>query len=120
MIRESIAIAAIGLLLLTAFMRSRHYGYMVASLPVLILPVAHLFTRGILYVARNQFFGLRPQVVMAFGDVLGLVAGCVVVGVVANKIVSKKARAVYLAVILPFTLLLGWIYIYSSLHVLLG
>ncbi len=120
MIRESIAIAAIGLLLLTAFMRSRHYGYMVASLPVIILPVAHLLTRVILYLAQNQLFSLRPQVATAFGDVLGLVASCVVVGVVASKIPSKKTRSVYLAVILPFTLLLGWIYIYSSLAVLLG
>ncbi len=93
---------------------------MVASLPVIFLPGAHLLVRGMLYVAGGRFFSLRPQVVTAFGDMLGLVASCVVVGIVANKIPQKKTRALYLVVILPFTLLLGWIYIYSGLRVLLG
>lgn len=120
MIRESIAILAVGVVIMFIFLRSRHYGYMLASLPIFLIPIFHMLVRGILYLSRDRFFGIRAPLVTAFADLLGLVVGCVVIGFIAHRIPSKKNRTLYLVVMLVFTLLLGWAYIFNSLRVLLG
>lgn len=115
MVAESVAILIIGVLLLVAFLRTRHYGYAVAVIPVSIIPLFNLLARGIVYATGGGFFGIRPAVVMGFINLLGLALGCALTVFVGFRIQSKRNRGVYLGVMLAYTIILGWSYIYTSL-----
>ncbi len=118
MVRESIAILVICLLLLAASLRAKHVGYALAVLPVGIIPLGHLIMSGVLFASQGQFFGVRPSVVMAFSDLVSLAVACVVVVLIGLRIQSKRNRTIYLVVLLLYTVLLGWLYLYSSLQII--
>ncbi|MDL2219300.1 hypothetical protein LJC04_03035 [Ruminococcaceae bacterium OttesenSCG-928-O06] len=119
MLQESIAVLLVGVLLVVVFVRSKHYGYALAVLPVGFIPVAHLLIRSILYLAKNSFFGVRPAVVTAFADVVGLAVSVVFVMLFSTRIQAARNRKLYIVVMLAYLVLLGWAYIYNALHVLL-
>ena len=115
MVRESIAILIIGVIIFFMFLRSKHYGYAMACLPVFIIPVLHLIIMGVLYFSRGAFFGLTPAVAVAATDGIALLASGVLIVVFSCGIQSKRNRTIYLAIMLVYTILLGWAYIYTTL-----
>ncbi|MGD9559857.1 MAG: hypothetical protein AB7V55_04535 [Oscillospiraceae bacterium] len=120
MIREGIAVLLIGVLLVFAYLRTKHYGYAVAVLPVCFIPVGHLLINLILYMTKGAFFfGIRPAVVIAFTDLLTLAITCVSIVVISRRIESKHNRRLYLAAMLAYSVLLGWAFIFSSVFIIL-
>lgn len=115
MVRESFAILLVGVLLLAVFLRSHHPGYLVGSLPVFFIPAAHVLICILLYFTKGAFFGLRAAVVMAFVDVLALAASCVFEAIFSMRIESKRNRKFYLIIMLVYSVLLGWSYLYTTL-----
>lgn len=118
MVRESVAILVVGVLLLGVFIRSRHPGYALGVLPITFIPLGHLIIRGVLYVSRQQFFGIRPAVVTAFADLLALAVSCAVIFLFGHRIQSKRNRMLYLLIMLTYTVLMGWVYIFTTISVL--
>lgn len=119
MIQESFAILLVCLLLVIVFSRSKHPGYLVGTLPIAIIPIAHLLISLLLRFSKGTFLGFRAAIVAAFVDVLALVITCALVVVFSTKIESPKNRNIYLVMMLAYSLLLGWAYIYNSVRPLL-
>lgn len=116
MVRESIAILALGIILLFVFLRARHPGYSLAALPVCVLPLMHLIIRAILYFSKESLFGFRGPVVTAFVDVLALAVSCALIVFIGTKIESKRIRNLYLLTLISYTALLSWAYIFTTLQ----
>lgn len=115
MVVESFSIILVGILLLVAFLRSKHPGYLVATLPVFFIPVGHLLIRFVLYLSKGAFFGFRAAIVVAFADMLALALSCVFVIVLSRRIPSKRIRQLYIVIMLIYSILLGWAYILNAL-----
>ncbi|MDL2294907.1 hypothetical protein LJC60_09850 [Ruminococcaceae bacterium OttesenSCG-928-D13] len=114
MVAESIAILLVGLLLIGSFARSKHPGYMLGALPVCIIPAAHLIIIGVLAISKQRFFGIRPAMVTAFADVVAVILSCLFIVIFSQRIQSKKNRNLYMVIMLVYTLLIGWSYIYTT------
>lgn len=119
MIAESVVILVLCALIASAFLRSRYRKALLSVLPISFLPATHLIVRGILALTNDYFFGIRAPIVLAFADVLALVFTCVFIIVLSKYIPNKKARRVYEVVMVGYSLLVGWIYIFSTLSPLL-
>lgn len=119
MLRESFAMLLVGVLLLGTCLRSKHYGYALAVVPVTGIPFLHLLVAGVLYLSQGAFFGVRPAIVMAFGDLMGAIISCVFVMIFSQNFQSKTSRWVYRLVMLLYILIIGWVYIFQSLSALL-
>lgn len=119
MVRESVAIIIIGLMFAAMFIRSKQYSYMVASLPIFFIPIAYLIGRAILYFSGGSFFGVRPPLVLAFAILVGLVASCVLIVFSSWRISPVRNQRLYQVTLLVYVVILGWVYIYNSLKVIL-
>lgn len=114
-LRESFAVLLVGLILIVVFVRSKHYGFALAAMPVMLIPVGHLLIRLVLYLTKGSFFGARPPMVIAFTDVLSLALSCVFVVLFSRVFQSRRNRGLYLVTLLAYNILLGWAYIYNAL-----
>ena len=119
MIPESAVIIVIYLILLTAFLRTKHIGYAVVTLPVVIIPFAHLIAQGILFATDGNVFNIHMSIVLAFVDVIALCLTCVMIVLMSHRIQSTTNRKVYLTLMIIYTVILGWIYIFDNIHVAL-
>lgn len=120
MIPESIAILAISFLLLTSFMRSKYKKAALSILPISILPLLHLMSRGIVRLARGAVFGFRGMIVIAFVDVIAIGITCAIIVGLGHKINTRTSRRVYYFVMIGYTVIVGWVYIYTTLKPVLG
>jgi hypothetical protein len=102
------------------FFRAHHAGYSLAVLPVCVLPLFHLVIRLILYASKGVFFGYRAPVVTAFVNVIGLAVSCAAIVLIGQRIEPKRNRSLYLVVMLVYSVLLAWAYIFNALGPLLG
>lgn len=118
MMQESVAILVIGVLLAAVFVRSKHYGYALAVVPVLFLPVLHLLIRMVLYFSKGVFFGIRPAVITAFVDFIAIALACVFTVLFSRRIQARRTRAIYLIMMLAYTVILGWVYVFTALRIL--
>ncbi len=116
MLRESIAILVIGLLLVVVLARAKYYNYAVGITPIMVLPALHLVIRGILYLTKGVFFGVRPQVVIGFVDLLAVVTTGVLIMLFSPKFETKTNRRLYQMMMSVYTVLMGWAYIYNTLQ----
>lgn len=116
MIRESVAILVIGVLMLAVLARAKYFNYVVAVTPILVLPVAHLIIRGVLHLSKGAFFGVRQQVVIGFVDLLAVLGTGILIMALSQKIESKATRRVYQVMLIGYTVILGWAYIYNTLQ----
>lgn len=119
MIQESIAVLLVGVILLVVFIRSKHYGYALGVSPLLVLPVFHLLIRGILLATGGRFFGLRQAVVVAFVDVLAIAVTCAFIAIIGGRIQSKTNKGLYIAMMMVYSILLGWAFAFNTLKPLL-
>ena len=115
MIRESVAVLVIGVLLVVVLARAKYNSYAIGMTPILVLPVFHLIIRGILYLSKGAFFGVRQQVVIGFVDLLAVIVSGVLIMAFSQKIESKTNRRLYQIMMIVYTVVLGWAYIYNTL-----
>lgn len=116
MLRESVAILVIGVLMLAVLARARYYNYAVGVTPILVLPVIHLIIRGVLYLTKGAFFGVRQQVVIGFVDLLAVVGSGILIMALSQRIESKSNRRLYQIMMIVYTVVMGWAYIYNTLQ----
>lgn len=116
MIREGIAVLIIVALLILVYLRKKHYGYVLAAAPLAIIPAVHLLINLVMHLNRGRFFGIRPAVVMAFTDLLALVATCVVIVIIGQRMALKRSRNIYIGFMLAYSIILGWAFIYENLE----
>ncbi len=119
MLRESAAILILSLLIFFIMVRSRHVGYAVAVTPLLVLPGAHLVLLGCLYFAKDTILGVRTAAISGFVDMLAVVVTVVLIAVISRRVESSKNRKIYLLAFTAYTVLLGWVYIWESLQVII-
>lgn len=119
MVAESIAILAVCGLLVISFMRSRFAKGSLLVLPVAVLPAMHLLVRGILYFTKGFLFGARGVIAVAFVDVIALGISCAIIIVLGRHMKSQKPRRVYYVFMVSYCVVVGWVYIYSTLKPLL-
>lgn len=120
MVTESIAILVVCLLLLVAFMRSKFARGILLVLPVAVLPILHLIARAVLFFAKGSIFGVRAVVAIAFVDVIALGIACALTVFFGIKMKNKKVRNTYIILMISYSVIMAWVYIYTTLKPLLG
>lgn len=120
MLVESVSILAVCLLMLVVFMRSRFSKAIFSILPIAIIPLAHILVTGVVYLAKGQVWGFRGLVVVAFIDAIALGITCAVIVYIAQKIANKLSRRLYKIVMVGYSVIIGWVYIFTTLQPLLN
>lgn len=115
MIQESFAILAVFVLLFISFARSKYSAYTPTAVPMIVTPVVYILARGFLYATKGGIFGFRYEVVLAFACVIGLALTVLVAAIISVRFNAKKNRVMYLGLILLYSSILSWAYIYQSL-----
>ncbi len=113
-VTESIAILIIILFILFALLRSQHADYTVSVAPLLIIPFVHLIVNAAMYVAKSGTFNFRPNVVLAFADVISLAISCALFAIFSNKIKNIRTKRVYICVMVGYSIILTCAYIYQT------
>lgn len=117
MVAESAAILAICGIMLVVFLRSKYKKSAIAVLPVAVIPAVHLLFSGILALRHSgAFFGVSTLLIQAFIDLMALCITCALIILLGNRIKVKKLRNLYITIMLVYSIIIGWCYIYFSLH----
>ncbi len=119
MLRESIAILVLELLMVLILVRSKHPGYALSILPLAILPGAHLLVLLVQRLMGETVFGVRTAAIRGFVDMLAVVGSVLAIVLISRKIDSAKNRKLYLLALIIYTVLLGWIFIWNSLQMII-
>ncbi|MDL2324465.1 hypothetical protein LJC61_04870 [Ruminococcaceae bacterium OttesenSCG-928-A16] len=118
MVAESIAILAICALLAVGFMRSKFNKATLMVLPITVIPAGHLLVKGLLWFAKSgSLFGVRTAMLLAFANVICLGITCGIIVGLSRYIKTKKMRRIYLGVMVGYSVLIGWAYIFDTLYV---
>lgn len=114
MLVECISIVMIILLMAVVFLRAHRKDYAVTTLPLLILPLLHIFS---LWAAKpiSRIFPLEPAGVMVAIDATALIISCTALGFFSHRITAKKPRMVYLLFCGIFVTILTWVLISNTL-----
>jgi hypothetical protein len=120
LVTESVAVLVVCFLLLVAFMRAKFARGMLLVLPVAVLPVFHLVARAVLFFAKGNILGVRAVVAIAFVDAIALGIACALTVFFGMKMKSKKVRNTYIILMISDSVIMAWVYIYTTLKPLLG
>ncbi len=114
MLVECISIVMIIFLMAVVFLRAHRKDYAVTTLPLLILPLLHIFS---LWVAEpiSKLFPLEPAGVTVAIDATALIISCTALGVFSNRITAKRPRRIYLILCGVFVTILTWVLISNVL-----
>lgn len=117
LIAESVAILLICFVLLVAILRSKNRSSAAIVLPIAVIPAAHLFFKFLLFFAKTgTLFGFRAGMWLAFVDIIALGVTCGIVVGLSTRIKVKKMRRAYLAVMVGYSALLCWGYVFNTLQ----
>lgn len=120
MVAESVAILAVCFLLLVTFMRSKYSKATITILPIAVTPAAHLLFKGLFLFAKSgSFLDIRVGMWLAFIDVIALGITCGIIVGLSRSIEIKRVRRVYLGIMLTYSVLIGWAYVFDTLKVFL-
>ena len=110
MLVECICIILIICLMAVIFLRAHRKEYALTTLPLLILPLLHIFG---LWLARpiSGKVPLDPEGVVIALDALALVISCTALGFFSHQISAKKPRIVYMICCCGFVTILTWVLI---------
>ena len=112
MVVECVAIVVVLLAIMLVFLRSHKKSYILAIVPLLFVPVAFLITT----LLSHKLVGMPLGVFRISGTLLGLVSACLMLGILASRMKSKKRRYIYLVTSGMFLLLLTWCLIFWVVH----
>ena len=114
MLVECISIVMIILLMAVVFLRAHLKDYAITTLPLLILPLLHVFS---LWAAKPiaGVFPLEPAGVTVAIDATALIISCTALGFFSHRIAAKKPRMVYLLFCGAFVTILTWVLISNTL-----
>ena len=101
MIGESVAILAVILVMMIMALRQGKRPLVILSLPLMIIPAVYLIGEALLWTLRNMTalpISTLRMVAVAVGWAVGTVA-CILT---ARALISKRARALYLALALIY------------------
>lgn len=114
MLVECICIILIIALMSVIFLRAHRKDFAVTTLPLLILPLLHIFSLAL----SKPLSGPLPLdgngITIAI-DALGLVISCTAFGFFSNRIASKRSRMGYLICCGGFVTILTWVLISDTL-----
>lgn len=105
--------------MLVMFARSRYAKAMFSVLPIAIVPLGHIVASGVIFLSKGQLFGVRGLVVIAFADALALGLACALIVHWGKKIEAKLSRRLYYIVMIGYSVIIGWVYIFTTLKPLL-
>lgn len=110
MVVECVTTAAIIILMAFIFLRAGRTNYSVATLPLATVPAFHVIATW----CAKYFASLldtRLGLVIICADLLALVISCILYGVFANTLSSKRSRKTYLICCGAFSLIFTFILI---------
>ncbi len=116
MVTESVGILIIGALLIAVFVRSKHYGYALAAIPVGIIPAFYLVAQTLIGILGGNFFGIPREDVFIFSNIFGLILSIAFILVYSQKIEFRTNRIIYIAVMVIYVALLCWGFVFDSLN----
>ena len=98
MLVECISIVMIILLMAVVFLRAHRKDYAITTLPLLILPLLHVFS---LWAAKPiaGVFPLEPAGVTVAIDATALIISCTALGFFSHRIAAKKPRMVQIGIV---------------------
>lgn len=109
MLVESIAIVMILIFIVVIFLRAHRKDYAMASLPFLLVPLAHA-----LIMILGEFFRFaNTPLFRAGGDVLALAVSIAMTAIFSTQVKSRRSRYVYLCLCGVFSVALTLIFIYQ-------
>lgn len=114
MLVECVAIVLVILLMAFSFLRAKRKDYAFTTLPLLVLPLMHIFSM-LLAKPLHGMFSLDAGGIIVAIDATALVASCIILGAVSHRISSKKARSVYLTICGIFVVVLTWVLIANTI-----
>lgn len=120
MVSESVVILVICVLMCGAFFRSKYFKSILSLLPIAVIPAVYLFARGVLFLLRKRIPPHYMQLTLAFILVLAVISTCVFFVLLGSRVSHKAARRVYLGVMIVYSLVIGWVYIFDSMAPLLA
>lgn len=115
MVMENVAILVIIGIMIVVFLRAKRPQYALSVIPFLFVPGIHLLG---LYVADDLAKGMdfTAHQISVGVDILALVVGCLLLGLLSHNILSRKSRSVFLIMGGLFNLLLTWILILDTIQ----
>lgn len=116
MVAESVAIVVVCVLMVVAVGKSRFPKAVAIITPVAILPVLHLLASGLVRLAKGRVLGVRGSVAIAFVDVIALGLTCALIVVLGRHISNKTAKRAYYIVMVGYSVLMGWVYVFNTLQ----
>lgn len=114
MLVESFAVIAVVFALAFAFLRAGKKDYATGILPLLILPVVHIFLS---YIADffSSLLHAKYNTVAVCILVLALIASCILIGLCGGRFSKKSHRTVYFIICGIFALVLSMFFILNIL-----
>lgn len=116
MIVESISILVILFLMLVIFLREHRYEYARTSGILMILPGSYLVSYFIGF-AVYRLLGTAPRAnILLIGIIIGLIAACMLVGLMVYHIRKPKLKLAYACTNGLFLLILGILMLFDTLQ----
>ena len=115
MVMENVTILIIIGIMIVVFLRAKKTQYALSVIPFVFVPGTHLL--GLYFAQRLDFgMGFTVHQISVGIDILALVVGCLLLGLLSHNILSKKSRSVFLVMGGLFNLLLTWILILNTIQ----
>ncbi len=114
MVTECVAILLIVLFIEFILVRTKHIDYAVSVMPTLIVPSTHLLAVFTMFATGKLFLISRPEIVLAFVDIISLSITCALFALFSFKIKSKKTRHIYLWTMVGYSIILTSAFIYQT------
>ncbi len=117
MVIECATIVLIIAMISFIFLRTKRINYAFVTLPLLTIPLMHLLGQAIVYFVTEKLDHLINVTIILSCDVLGLLVGALLLGILLHKIPAKKAQVSFAVVAAVFmvalsivlmTSLIGW------------
>lgn len=115
MVVESISMIIILTLIMFIFLREKRFEYAKTTAILLILPASYLLGVFLSYAFNIMFDVLRNNVVLLF-SILGIIATCILIGLMAYHIKNGRLRCVYVLINGIFILIIGIVMIFDTIN----
>ncbi|MBC8547129.1 hypothetical protein H8711_09335 [Clostridiaceae bacterium NSJ-31] len=116
MLVESWVIIVLILLMAAIIFRTGRAGQAVAVLPLATVPLFHLLGIPLSHLLDGWFSGMSSDLFQVSFQVVGLVIACVLYGLLAGNMGSRKGRRVYMILCGIFSALLTIVLVNSTLQ----
>ncbi len=116
MITESISILLIVLFIIFILLRGKHADYAISVCPTLIVPTGHVLVTFFLFASKNVITLQRPQIVIAFADIVFLAITCALFAIFSHKIKNIKTKHIYLFTMIGYSVILTCAFVYQTIN----